>query len=95
MQSYTAIIQERCILIVFSCFRSKDGDTSLTQSPKSRGFRLFQSGGGGVANGGATADTGTGTLSKDAIMSRVGQRYAKSSTSLNLAKMSSFKLNMA
>ena len=57
------------------CFRSKDGDTSLTQSPKSRGFRLFQSGGGGgVANGGATVDTGTGTLSKDAIMSRVGQR---------------------
>ena len=56
------------------CFRSKDGDTSVTQSPKGRGFRLFQSGGGGVANGGATVDTGTGTLSKDAIMSRVGQR---------------------
>ena len=74
VQSYTATNLERCILIVFSCFRSKDGDTSLTQSPKSRGFRLFQSGGGGVANGGATADTGTGTLSKDAIMSRVGQR---------------------
>ena len=65
------------VLIFFSYyFRSKDGDTSLTQSPKSRGFRLFQSGGGGVtSNGGATVDTGTGTLSKDAIMSRVGQRY--------------------
>ena len=59
-------------LTAFSC-RSKDGETS--HSPKGRGFRLFQSGGGNVGAGGSTAEAGTGTLTKDAIMSRVGQRW--------------------
>jgi hypothetical protein len=53
--------------------KSKDGDAS--QSPRSRGFRLFQSNGSSNGQTGQpTADCGTGTLSKDAIMSRVGQR---------------------
>ena len=59
-------------LTAFFC-RSKDGETS--HSPKGRGFRLFQSGGGNVGAGGSTAEAGTGTLTKDAIMSRVGQRW--------------------
>jgi len=55
--------------------KSKDGDAS--QSPRSRGFRLFQSNGSSNGQTGQpTADCGTGTLSKDAIMSRVGQRLA-------------------
>ena len=55
--------------------RSKD-DPSASQSPKSRGFRLFASSGGAAT----TTDTGTGTLSKEAAMSRVGQRLVSSIT---------------
>ena len=65
-------------------YRNKE--TEVSPSPKSRGFRLFQSSSGSGSgqngqssgqsnnNGHVTQDTGTGTMSKDAIMSRVGQR---------------------
>ena len=63
------------IILTVLCSRSKDLDVS--QSPKSRGFRLFNTGGGGghgTSGSGGHVTSDTGTLTKDAIMSRVGQR---------------------
>ena len=54
------------------CYRTRSPE-DVTASPRTRGFRLFQSGGQNATN-----DTGTATLRREdpATLSRVGQRLA-------------------
>lgn len=71
--------------------KSKDGDAS--QSPRNRGFKLFQSSSSStVAQSTSATSTGTGNLSKDA-MSRVGQRLAMPQSPTNNNKLTGLQFS--